>query len=397
MHSVRHIKRWFWIHRWSSLICTLFLLELCVTGLPLVFESEITGWLSPHAYAQVPPGTPVANLDTLVDKASALYPDQFPTFVFVDDEEPQVVVSLATSWKEAMKESSDSTSWVRFDAHTGQLMDRSRAPGESFDNAFIDLMLTLHRSMFLGLGGELFLGLMTLLFIAALVSGVVLYGPFMKKLDFGTLRRDRSRRMKWLDLHNLVGIVSLAWLGVVGVTGFINELSTPLFGIWQLTDVKQILAPYAGKPVPPRGEWSSVNAAYDSVEKALPDMVATSIVFPGSPFASPLHYLVWTNGRTHLTSRLFDPVLVDVTTGRVTSVVEMPWYLRVLEVCRPLHFGDYGGVPLKILWAIFDVAAIIVLITGLILWFTRRKSRDEWIQKIVDRNNPEPEKALEDA
>jgi uncharacterized iron-regulated membrane protein len=105
---------------------------------------------------------------------------------------------------------------------------------------------------------------------------------------------------------------------------------------------------------------------------------------------------VWTSGRTHLTSRLFDPVLVDVTTGRVTSVVEMPWYLRVLEVCRPLHFGDYGGVPLKILWAIFDIAAIIVLVTGLILWFARRKSRDEWIQKIVDRNNPEPENALAD-
>src|SRR3546814_20641394 len=56
---------------------------------------------------------------------------------------------------------------------------------------------TLFRAMFLGLPGMLFLGLMGLLFVIAIASGVVLYAPFMKKLDFGTLRTARSRRVKW--------------------------------------------------------------------------------------------------------------------------------------------------------------------------------------------------------
>src|SRR3546814_4583473 len=88
------------------------------------------------------------------------------------------------------------------------------------------VLLPLHADTFLGLPGMLFLGLMGLIFVIAIVSGVVLYAPFMKKLDFGTLRTARSRRVKWLDYHNLLGIVALAWMTIVGATGVINALAT---------------------------------------------------------------------------------------------------------------------------------------------------------------------------
>ena len=29
------------VHKWSSLVCTLFLFMLCLTGLPLIFHDEI--------------------------------------------------------------------------------------------------------------------------------------------------------------------------------------------------------------------------------------------------------------------------------------------------------------------------------------------------------------------
>ncbi len=35
------IRIWFLIHKWTSLVSTLFLLLLCVTGLPLIFHDEI--------------------------------------------------------------------------------------------------------------------------------------------------------------------------------------------------------------------------------------------------------------------------------------------------------------------------------------------------------------------
>jgi uncharacterized iron-regulated membrane protein len=42
-----------------------------------------------------------------------------------------------------------------------------------------------------------------------LVSGIVVYGPFMRKLPFGAVRRAGNTRLVWLDLHNLLGIVTV--------------------------------------------------------------------------------------------------------------------------------------------------------------------------------------------
>jgi uncharacterized iron-regulated membrane protein len=40
-------------------------------------------------------------------------------------------------------------------------------------------------------------------------------------------------------------------------------------------------------------------------------------------------------------------------------------------VSQPLHFGDYGGMPMKILWALLDMATIVVLGSGLYLWLRK--------------------------
>ena len=80
------------------------------------------------------------------------------------------------------------------------------------------------------------------------------------------------------------------------------------------------------------------------------------MVAPNSRIGSPRHYLVWTRGATPLTGRLYTPVLVDPESGQVTATPGLPWYLRALQVSRPLHFGDYGGLPLEIIWALFDVS-----------------------------------------
>jgi uncharacterized iron-regulated membrane protein len=72
-----------------------------------------------------------------------------------------------------------------------------------------------------------------------------------------------------------------------------------------------------------------------------------------------------------LTTRLLRPVLVDAETGVLTDSSELPWYLKLLLGSQPLHFGDFGGMPLKIFWAAFDVLTIVVLGSGLYLWLSR--------------------------
>lgn len=354
-------------------MCTVFLLVICITGMPLVLRDEISNLLDDGLpYASAPDGTPNASLDHLAQISRQMYPGQIVISMFSDDDEPKIVVFMAPSW-ESYKANRNSMHWIRFDAHTAKVLKQSK-PFDQDGQTFLELMLRLHKDLFAGLPGELFMGLMALLFVVAIVSGVVVYGPFMRKLDFGTVRADRSPRLKWLDLHNLFGVVMLAWTLVVGTTGFINELSTPLFALWQQTDVKAMLDPMRGKPTPDVAELTSPQAAFDTAKAALPDMTMTSIVFPGSPFGSPYHYLVWGKGREPLTSRLFSPVLIDARSGALVSVVKMPWYLRALELSRPLHFGDYGGMPLKIIWILLDLVTIAVLGSGLYLWLSRRAS-----------------------
>ncbi|HCN73629.1 MAG TPA: hypothetical protein DIS96_18765, partial [Pusillimonas sp.] len=209
---------------------------------------------------------------------------------------------------------------------------------------------------------------------------------FMKKLEFGTVRADRSRRLKWLDLHNLLGIVTVVWVTVVGVTGVINELATPMFSYWQSTEVASLIAPYQNESPP--SEYVSADAAMAAATRALPDSIATSFSHPGNMFATPHHYVFWMQGSTPLTSHLFTPVLIDATTAEVTAVAEPPWYLVMLELSRPLHFGDYGGLPLKIIWTLLDLMTIVVLASGLYLWIARRKTNDARIRQIADTLTP---------
>jgi uncharacterized iron-regulated membrane protein len=165
---------------------------------------------------------------------------------------------------------------------------------------------------------------------------------------------------------------------VVGATGVMNAFATPLFGIWQMTDVKQVLAPYnQPTPVTPVAD---LQKAVNDAEAAAPGSKLDYVSFPAIFYSSPVHYLVWLKGDRTLTSRMQTPVLINATTDKVDAVAQMPWYLKALEVSRPLHFGDYGGILLKVLWAALDIGTIAVLVTGLYLWVAKRR----WSTKSAD-------------
>jgi uncharacterized iron-regulated membrane protein len=103
-------------------------------------------------------------------------------------------------------------------------------------------------------------------------------------------------------------------------------------------------------------------------------MEPSFIAFPGTLFSSEHHYSVFMKGSTHLTSHLLTPVLIDASTLDVTAVAERPWYMDMMSLSLPLHFGDYGGRPMQIFWATLDVLTIVVLGSGVYLWIVRRKA-----------------------
>lgn len=354
----RALKAWFLVHKWTSLVCTVFMLLLCITGLPLIFHHEIDHALG---YTEEPPPMPGASRDADLDGIAAAARERQPgdvvQFLVREPDEPDAwFVRLGTT-----PASADMSAFFTFDARTGEFLN-----DYPLEQGIMNVMLRLHVDMFAGLPGNLFLGFMGLLLVASLVSGAVLYGPYMRKRQFGEVRRGRSRRIKWLDLHNLLGIVTLVWFLVVGATGVINTLSIPIFGQWQATQLEEMTAPYRDRP--PVTETVDLDEVLQAARQAEPDKELSFMAFPGNEFASPHHFTAFMQGDTALTSKLLKPVLIDARTAEVVDSRPLPWYVSMLLLSQPLHFGDYGGMPLKILWALLDLITIVVLGSGVYLW-----------------------------
>ncbi|WXF87052.1 PepSY-associated TM helix domain-containing protein [Pseudomonas syringae pv. atrofaciens] len=359
------VRRWSIVHTWSSLICTLFLLMLAVTGLPLIFHHEIDHLLgdAPH-YKEMPADTPRLDLEQLARAAKAHRPGEVMQYFGWDDEDPNGVMAITAATAGTEPNSSHT---FALDARTGEALEMPSANG-----GFMMVMLRLHVDLYANLPGKLLLAFMGLLFVVAIVSGTVLYAPFMRKLEFGQVRVNKSRRTRWLDLHNLIGVVTLTWALVVGVTGVISACADLLIASWRNDALATMIAPY--KDAPPLTQRAPATRLLEIAESAAPGMQADFIAFPGTRFSSEHHYAVFLKGNTHLTAHLATPVLIDARTLQVTAVVERPWYMDALGMSQPLHFGDYGGMPMKILWAVLDVLTIIVLGSGVYLWWVRRRA-----------------------
>ena len=368
------IRRWSFIHTWTSLICTLFLLMLAITGLPLIFHHELEHLLGDAPeLRQMAADTPRLDLQQLVEAAERARPGEVVQYLGWDDDEPNGVVAYT-----AKSANTDPNSNYTFmlDARTGDALEMPAANG-----GLMMFLLRMHVDMFAGLPGKLFLAFMGLLFIVAIVSGVVLYAPFMRRLDFAQVRHDRAPRTRWLDLHNLIGIVTLSWALVVGLTGVISACADLLVDAWRAETLGSMLEPY--RDAPPLTRLAPASDLLQIADQAAPGMKADFIAFPGTRFSSEHHYTVFMNGSTHLTSHLFTPVLIDAQTLEVTAVGDRPWYMDALGLSQPLHFGDYGGRPMQILWAVLDVLTMVVLGSGLYLWWVRRRGVQTAAREVI--------------
>lgn len=360
------LRTWRAVHRWTSLICSINLLILCLTGLLLVFHHEIeelTGDAIDSAYAE---GLVRQPLDRLVEAARRTDPALEPRFVSFDQEDTALVyVYLDRPGASGFEDGR----WVAMNAFTGA-GQTLKAPTETVTG----FLLKLHVDLFAGFAGQMFVGVMGLLFVVSTVSGLVVYGPFMKKLAFGILRFGRDVRIVNLDLHNLFGIATLTWAFVVGLTGAILSFSPLIIGVWQETELAGLAARHGEAPA--AGPQIGAERAAAAGAAAFPGRDLAFIAYPGNSYATARHYTVGTRGHTEISQRVLAIALVDAESGRVVETTGMPWYVTALLMSGPFHFGDYGGLPLQILWAFFTLVTGAVTVTGFVVWLRRSRARD---------------------
>ncbi|MFD0750945.1 PepSY-associated TM helix domain-containing protein [Mucilaginibacter calamicampi] len=373
MATIKSVKRWFWWHKWTSLICTAFLLLLCLTGLPLIFHEEIEAMSETKKEIAHTENAKPVPLDAMLAAAVQHFPGKVAKLVVWDDEHPGLVnVTVGDSPSSPYQ----TDKYVVINSYSGKIEETPKP-----DEGFMYVMLHLHVDLFAGIPGKFLMAFMGILFIIAIISGVMLYGPIMKKFDFGMIRTEKSKRIKWLDMHNMLGVVTLTWATVVGLTGVINALADVMLYAWQQGQLTEMTAPYKNaKPL--SGNLSSLDEAVNIVQQKVPTMQPYFVAYPGTMYSSKHHYAVFVKGTTPLTKRLLKPALIDAKTGALTDMRDMPFFVNAYFISQPLHFGDYGGMPLKIIWAIFDIATIVVLGSGLYLWFARSKSSREQLARM---------------
>ena len=343
------------------------MLLLCITGLPLIFHHEIDDFLHSEVKpADVPPGTPGADLDRLLANALANSSLKVPHFLIWDRDDPNAMFVSVGEF--IITPDPTKNCFVRMDSHTGAYLDSPDVTGR-----FTYIMLRLHIDMFAGLAGQA---------VPWIDGDTLSVSP-----SYPASSSMRRRCGSWISAPIAAtarascagststiwpGILLVMWTLVVGFTGVINTWADLVLKAWQYGQLAEMTAQYRDRPPPTN--LTSVQAAVDVAARAVPGMTPSFVAFPGTVFSSKSHYIVFLKGDTPVTSRLLKPALIDAETGKLTDSRDMPWYVTTLFISQPLHFGDYGGMPLKILWAVLDVLTIIVLGTGVYLWLRRRRA-----------------------
>lgn len=362
-------RRWFrvalWLHRWSGLIAAPFFLILCLTGSVLIFHTEVDHLLGDTPHLE---GTVVAkDWQPFVDRAVGK--GERPISIFFDANTPrQLWVASGPPGHVSIEDAKP---------HLIDMATGAPAKISDPDATLTGFLLKLHAKWFLGVPGELFGGAIALLTLVSLVSGAVVYAPYVRNMVFGAIRWRRGARIIQLDLHNFIGVTVLGWSLVVTATGVMLALATILLAAYQAGELKSMAAAAGSRPVAaPVGIDRVVAAA----QAAAPDRRARYIVYPDTDYSSPATFTVFLYGTKPYNERLFDVGVVDAASGRVLDVRALPLHLVALVVSGPLHFGNYGGMALKVVWLACTWAAMFITGNGAWLWFRRKRSRSPTVK-----------------
>jgi uncharacterized iron-regulated membrane protein len=69
-------------------------------------------------------------------------------------------------------------------------------------------------------------------------------------------------------------------------------------------------------------------------------------------------------------------VSFDSSTGAFLSAHDLTRdgiWKQVEDAFEPLHFGNFGGLPVKIAWAAAGFAPALLTISGMAIWWQRRR------------------------
>jgi len=340
------------LHLWMALVGGVFILIATATGAVLVFGHEIDR-AQDGDLLRIEEGVAPLPIDDLVAAVRTAYPKETVRGVVFPQEEPGPL-SVAVPGRS-----------VLLDPGTARILteikNASRLAGA---------IERVHLNLAAGPWGNRIVGSATLLCLLAALSGLYLWWP--RRLF--RFRKDDSGRRFLLDLHNVVGFWTSAFLVVVTGTGlimFFGKVTEPLI---RKLDAAPRQAPPQSKPVE-GGTPISLDDLARRARAALPGAQLRNFPIPAGPKAAHRVQLRFPEDKTPGGR---SQVFIDQYSGevlRVDSSREAGAGTWILNAQRSIHTGDIGGGPTRALAFLTCLSVLVQLYSGLRLWWRRTRPR----------------------
>ncbi|MBY6240088.1 PepSY domain-containing protein [Methylosinus sp. Sm6] len=369
------------VHTWTGLVTGMLLFICFYAGALTIFSEPLAHWASPPTGGSIS----VEDADRLIETTLAARPEAAKDFTLrlATASEP-----ARLSWR---KSRNDDVVWSATLGADGELrVDRSNVSGVG---AFVD---TIHRTAGLPLDretGTTAMGVVSAVYAVALISGLILVLPSLAK-DLLALRLTTNLKRMWLDAHNLVGVASFPFHLVIALTAVVFGLHEPIYDALdhvvydgRLPTIMRSTGPFAGvKRDEQKAPMKTVAELVAVVVSASPNFSPTSLHYRDADTRGALVRVIGEDPR--FLSRGGGFAVVRGATAEVVNVDYLPekqsgWTAAVSPFFA-LHFGSYGGEPVR--WAYFSLglAGAFLFYSGNLLWIeSRRRTARRHGEKVV--------------
>jgi len=348
-------KTLFTLHGWLGMNFGLLLLWVCLSGViaSLTFEIE---WLT-QPELRIEAEGPV-RWQATYDALRAAYPDyQVSGFA---RHEPVVMDSMA--WSSYIIRPDGDFAQVHVDPYAGEVV---RAPTRLYIQ---DVVRQLHYT-FLNSGGWGFYLVCLVAFplLFSIVSGLLFFKGWWKHLF--KLRVRGGSRAFFSSLHRVTGVWSLIFGLIIASTGvwYLVEDFLPAEAFPEYPSMAEQRLAAVG-PAPPA---LPLERYIEAAREAFPGLEPTGIYLPTAPDDA-----VQVRGRTGrvLVRDRANAVFLDPFDASVVVIHDssrdgaLKWWMNAADA---LHFGYWGGLASKLLWAFFGLCLPVLVLTGAYLSWRR--------------------------
>ncbi|ALS62036.1 PepSY-associated TM helix domain-containing protein [Pandoraea norimbergensis] len=372
------LRQYLSVHTWAGIVAGFALFIAMLGGALTVFQHEIERWEQPatrHAPLTLAQTEKLAELvraqfPAAREQMGVVLPNHSPTpFAYWQGADGE--------WMQArLRESTDSSGG----AEPSLIVGNARPGLSATINA-------LHYSLSIPTYGLYLMGIVSLFYGMALISGVIVHLPRVTR-DIFALRPGRNLKRFWQDAHNAIGVLSLPFHIVFALTGALLCLSVPLMMAFNvitfenklMAQIPQVMGAVPAKIAPVDGKPLDLATILARAEHAAPDVEATAVSWTGygKPDAGAEVY-----GEAGDSLGVFAAVAVRLNDGAIIgqhSPGVRDANHAVLSMIYGAHFGNFAGIGMRWVYFVLGLMGAVLVYSGNLLWLESRRKRNSAIQ-----------------